>query len=69
MCLNEFLMIDSSDSLECVDILGVMTQQKTLFLKKFYKVVRWCRLEGTRIELLGEFEEWLRIFTEILELK
>ena len=64
MRLNQLFVSDACLSLQGVDVLRVVPQEKPLLLEQSDKVVARSRGETSWIELLGKQKEWLGIVAE-----
>uniref|UniRef100_A0A8W7PT94 Uncharacterized protein n=1 Tax=Anopheles coluzzii TaxID=1518534 RepID=A0A8W7PT94_ANOCL len=67
--LHYLILRNASDTFQRVNVLRVVAHQQTLLLEQPDEVVRRCRFERARVELLGEREERFRVLVQILQLK
>lgn len=67
MRLDNRLARNASQSLQCVDVLGVMTCQQSFFMQQTYEIMRRRRFERARIQFFSQRKERLRIFTKIVQ--
>lgn len=62
-------VLDSSDLLQCIDVLRIVSQELLVLLQHLYEPVTRTRLELSRIYLSGEFEERSRILAEVVDVE
>ena len=67
MTLND--IVDTSNLLQSVNVLGVVPQELPMFFYGSDEPVARRRLELTRVNLPGEFEEGPRIFPEVVDVE
>lgn len=65
MRFDQFFGWNARNMLQRVDVLRVVSQEQTFLVQQSHEVVTRRRVKLPRIQLFGQFEEWLRFLTEI----